>query len=108
SRRPTAAEGVIPATNGRFPRRQAIQNILDGPEVWEAGELIPSPPRENGGAKRRYPGWMFVLFDVLIHEFGTAVAVALELTDNQTWRMLQKAARTRYPSDSTMWLRDEP
>jgi hypothetical protein len=108
SRTPTAAEGAISATNGRFPRRQAIQNILDGPEVWEAGDLIPSPPRQNGGAKRLYPGWMFVLFDVLIHEFGTAVAVTLELTDRQTWRMLQKAARARYPSDPTMWLRDEP
>src|SRR5438105_15216411 len=94
--------------HGRLPNRLKIQAVLDGPEIWEAGEAIPTPPRENGGRRRLYPGWMMILFDAMIHIFGTAREVEVEFTDPQVWRMLQAARRRHYPSDPSNSLPERP
>ncbi len=99
---------LLQALAGRFPRRQRILNVLDGPEVWAFGEAVPDTPRHRGGAPRHYPGWLWIAFDFLVHEFGSAVEVVRELRDPHNWRMLQEAAKTQYPDDESTWLRDEP
>lgn len=99
---------ALPAFEARFPRRQRIRNVLDDPEVWACGEAVPVPPRHLGGASRHYPGWMWVVFDTLVHDFGSAVEVAREMTDPDYWGMLQRAAKARYPEDESKWLSDKP
>jgi hypothetical protein len=99
---------MLPAIEGRFPRRQRIMNVLNGPEVWEAGEVIPVPPKRNGGARRHYPRWTSVLTDTLIHEFRSASEVVAEFRDPDLWKLLQAAAKARYPNTPSEWLRDEP
>lgn len=65
----------------------------------------PTPSRRR---PRHYPGWLWIAFDFLVHEFGSAVEVVRELRDPHNWRMLQEAAKTQYPDDESTWLRDEP
>src|SRR5438093_1163015 len=98
----------LPALAGRFPRRQRIANVVMEPELWRLGEAVPRPPKHLGGAPRMYPNWLAVLYDTLVHEFGSAVDVERELSDPSLWKTLQAAARDRYPDSPEQWLPDKP
>lgn len=99
---------VLPPSDGRFPRRQRIMNLLEDAAIWMLGEALPQPERSHGGRPRHYPGWMYMVFDALIHEFGSAREAARELLDPELWALLRVAGERRYPNDTSKWLPETP
>lgn len=93
----------LAATDGRQPLRARICNVLDEDALWAMAEAVPEVPRVRGGRPRAYPVWVFLAFDALIHEFGSAVEVAREIADPDIWQMFEEAAKSRYPQDPAMW-----
>src|SRR5690606_15934993 len=46
---------------------------FDNPFVWEVARTIEYPEREgSGGRPNQYPLWVFFLWLVLIHEYGSS------------------------------------
>lgn len=83
--------------------RQTLQAVLDDDAVHLLGAAIPLPPREHGGVRRHNPGWVLILFNVMVQRCGTAVQAEAELSDPALWAAVYDTARRRYPDDPTMW-----
>lgn len=88
---------------GRPPRRARVCNLLRFEAMWALSEALPRKAKVNGGRPSDYPLWVFVAFDALIAEFGSAVEVARELADPDIWQLFEEAARIRYPNNPEMW-----
>lgn len=72
---------------------------FDNPFVWEVAHQIEYPQRSGaGGRSNRYPLWVFFLWLVLIHEYGSSrrVEEALEDPIHGPWPQIRQAAEREF------------
>jgi len=72
---------------------------FDNPFVWEVARQIEYPQRNSeGGRSNQYPLWVFFLWLVLIHEYGSSrkVEEALEDPIHGPWPQIRQAAEREF------------
>ena len=73
----------------------------DNPYVWAAARQIDSPQESEGGRPNVYPLWVFLLWMVLIHEYGSSrkVEEAFEDRTHGPWTQIRQAAIREFSGD---------
>lgn len=74
---------------------------FDNPFVWEVARTIDYLAKSDGGRPNQYPLWVFFLWMVLIHEYGSSRKVEEALSDRVfgPWNQIRDAAETELGND---------
>ena len=75
---------------------------FDNRFVWEVAHQIDYPHRGGaGGRPNQYPLWVYFLWLVLIHEYGSSrkVEEAFEDSGHSPWHLIRQAAQRRFSED---------
>jgi hypothetical protein len=91
-----------------IPALERVEAILGNPALYRLAEAIPRQDRPQGGRPRLYPEFMWLVFEALISVYRSARAVEAELAHPIVWARLRRLVRERFPSDSAMWLPEQP
>ena len=89
---------------GRYNRLSgdARRNLAyDNPYVWATAREVESPRESEGGRPNVYPLWVFFLWMVLIHEYGSSrkVEEAFEDPTHGPWTQIRQAANREFSGD---------
>lgn len=85
------------------PRSEYVAAILGLDDIFELGQLVPEQP--SYGRPRIFPGYMYVLYAVLMSVYQSSRKVEAELTSEATWEFICSEVRKRFPTDPSMWLK---
>ncbi|MEX1126566.1 MAG: hypothetical protein WD895_00920 [Acidimicrobiia bacterium] len=74
---------------------------FDNPFVWSVARTLDLPTGPLGGRPNEYPLWVFFLWMVLIHEYGSSrrVEEAFEDRSHGPWRQIRNAAEREFRKD---------
>jgi hypothetical protein len=87
---------------------EALRAMLDDPALLEFADLIPIPPKENGGVARYHPNFVFVLYMGLADELHSALQAQALLADTLVWPLIRQWAKERFPNEPEMCLHETP
>jgi hypothetical protein len=90
------------------PKLERVEAVVTNPAIYELAELIPDADRTRGGRRRRYPEYMWLIYEALISVYGSARQVEAELSHPVVWDFIRDHARRRHPKDMSRWLPDTP
>ena len=94
-------------TGGRYNRLSddASRDLcFDNPFVWAVARDLDYPRNPlSGGRPNAYPLWVFFMWMVLIHEYGSSrrVEEAFEDSNHGPWRRIREAALREFGNDRT-------
>jgi hypothetical protein len=87
---------------GAVSPEEAVDAILANPSTYEIANVIPDPPRRNGGRPRIYPKWLWVLYADLADVYDSAWAARAVIKYPRNWEHIRRAAAERFPDDPSM------
>jgi hypothetical protein len=87
---------------------ERVEAILANRAIYELAELIPPADLSNGGRRRHYPEFMWLVFEALLSVYGSARRVEAELSHPLVWELLRRNVRQRFRRDRSKWLPDAP
>ena len=82
--------------------------MVRNPAIYQLADLIPDADHSQGGRRRQYPEYMWLIYEALISDFGSARQVEAELSHALIWGLIRDKVRRRYPMDMSRWLPDTP
>ena len=87
---------------------ERVEALVANPELYALADEVPDPDPARGGRPRRYPAFMWVLFDALLSVYGSGRQVEAELSHPLVWAHLRRLVRIRFPHEPERWLPVEP
>ena len=90
------------------PTLERVEAIMRNPAVYELAELVPEQDFSQGGRRRDYPPFMWLVFDALLSVYGSARQVEAELAHPIVWDYLRTLVRAHYPKTPDQWLPVRP
>jgi hypothetical protein len=74
---------------------ERIEALLANPALYELADLVPAPT-QDGGRRRDYPPFMWLLYESLITVYGSARRVEAELAHPIVWNLIRKTIKQRF------------
>jgi hypothetical protein len=90
------------------PALERLEAIVQNPAIYELAALIPHADHANGGRRRQYPEYMWLIYEALLSVYGSARQVEAELSHPLVWDFLRGRIGARFPNDPSQWLADAP
>jgi len=87
---------------------ERVEALVANPELYALADEVPDPDPARGGRPRRYPAFMWVLYDALLSVYGSGRQVEAELSHPLVWAHLRCLVKTRFPEKPDRWLPVEP
>lgn len=87
---------------------ERLESLVANPELYALADAVEVPDPTDGGRRRDYPVFMWLLFDALVSVYGSGRRVEAELAHPIVWNHLRDLIRTRFPDDETKWLPPRP
>jgi hypothetical protein len=91
-----------------IPKLERVEAVVSNPAIYELADLIPDADYSQGGRRRQYPEYVWLIYEALISVYGSARQVEAELSHPLVWGLIRDQVRHRYPKDMSRWLPDTP
>ncbi|MGQ0803512.1 MAG: hypothetical protein ACT4PI_06585 [Actinomycetota bacterium] len=96
------------AQTGGVSSLEQVEAILRNPAVYKLAELLPQPPKQNGGRRRSYPDFMLLVYEALISVYRSARRVEAEISHPRVWSLMRDVVREMLPWAMSQWLPAQP
>jgi hypothetical protein len=86
---------------------ERVEALLANQALYELADLVPAAS-EDGGRRRDYPPFMWLLYEALITVYGSARRVEAELAHPIVWNLIRKTIKQRFPGRRELHLPQNP
>jgi hypothetical protein len=86
---------------------ERIEALLANSALYELADLVPAAS-QDGGRRRDYPPFMWLLYEALITVYGSARRVEAELAHPVVWNLIRKTIKQRFPGQRDLHLGLKP
>ncbi len=87
---------------------ERLEALVANPELYALADAVDVPDPADGGRRRDFPVFMWVLYDALVTVYGSARKVEAELAHPIVWNHLRQLIADQFPDEPDRWVGERP